>query len=441
MAAEEKEFLDRIAYGEGEFEQLQEMFDRAVAEYAAELEAPVGSALRRELAGDVASEWTAQVTRAVGDLLERPDAELESEAKVFMVELRDALLSSLPAEIEKEIRSCCRELSQLVLARWFSKLRGARCENTAVRLNRQMLPGTDTVEETLIGINFATYGVERAIVTAALREYRNALETRFYADFRPIEFGARLLIVPDRSESNQNQPFVLAMSRDLAERCAEQERLRSLRHKSRHELGETLTERFAAIVAVVGEALGYPVPQPGLALVSAVRETCLSMRQRLASSTAAHWGWVDEEHVIRPVELGVDVLSSTLAKSREEAIATLSQRRAEITADLASYAKESQIELSAVTHVYTLAVAAGVELRPFVEFPAPSVSVSQTIRGVVFGSGPGPEERIEEALGLPASQTVRLVQDSFGCIALSSGGDVVQRTGFTRRSVSRLLGR
>jgi hypothetical protein len=182
------DFLDGNAFKPGEFEKLQELYNRAVDGLAKELEGTVEATLRREIEGDVP----------------------ELKSKLDEGALHD------------EVKDSCSIISQLAINHLFDRIARSQHKNQPVSLNEQMLPGIENLDKTLEGQNFSFYGAKREDVVAAMERYMHKLQKEFYKDFSPIEFGTQLFVVPSRS--SLAVAFILHASRKSADKGAREEK-------------------------------------------------------------------------------------------------------------------------------------------------------------------------------------------------------------------------
>ena len=122
----EKDFFDKEAFELGEFERLQALMDGSVRDFAEHLHNPVGNILRREMSESIAGDWVEKALALLKPYTEGESARLTQEAQALIQELQRTISEKISdSEIEDEIESCVRALSQSVLGRWYSVLLNA----------------------------------------------------------------------------------------------------------------------------------------------------------------------------------------------------------------------------------------------------------------------------------------------------------------------------
>ena len=368
-----KDFLASRRFVPGEFETLQAQFEAHIGRFADTLVEPIGRSLRAQLSGDLAREYASSAVAALDNLLTaKPASGTREAAGAVLAQRLRAELSRSPAldelELEQEVRSCSREVAQLVLARWLEKLSQALPSAAGVKLNANLLPGTASVEDTLSGIDFEAHGVEKLVVVNGLRTYWDQLVNEALGDKKPIELGRQLLIVPETTIADQ--PYVLFGDRAAAEAHVVRARTSVPVNLSAAEAPES---RYLRILAMVRNALVAQPLQLDQALALGVYKTSLLSKHTnglvlwdmdQASDMLFAEGGSPEKVLADSVERGIDLMIAGLAGGPQDAIALLASDEHALARHLQEYAVARNVPIAAVNDAFAMAVCVGLQYQP-----------------------------------------------------------------------------
>ncbi len=380
-----KDFLARRSLAAGDFEELQALFDRSVGQFANELLQPLSISLRAQLTVDLSDGYLGVAKSLLDGMLKAPpDASGREDAAVTVARrFRAALDTSdaLPeADIDREVRSCSREVAERVLARWLDKLGRALRAGSSLRLNANLLPGTDSVEETLAGIDFESHGVTRLVVVNALRTYWDGLTREAINSKSPIHLGKRMWIVPD--VERKDQPFVLFEEGTAARGFAQGERKKTEerteveaprrpivvpRRERTRERERDYLELYKHVLASLNpESIPFFNEEMALDIyrvASHRADSLVTWNKTQLESALFGEDYEPERKLMEAVERGVDRFAGGLANGFEAATGLLVFEN-DISQHLTAFTALRALPEHAVFDVYAHAVLTAVEKQP-----------------------------------------------------------------------------
>lgn len=198
------DYLGRLAFREGEYERLEETFDNQVEQLATFLGTVVETRLQSQVRGEVGSHWSLTIRQLTEDLLGSIpgiDAPLSEAQADLRAELQAALAQDdwpNPSVLKREAQACSREISQLILARWFEVLHKGLGNEESLALTSNVLPDGMTLHQTLEEIDLATHGIDELTMSSGWRGYWELQANHFRQHWEPIELGSRLFLVAER---------------------------------------------------------------------------------------------------------------------------------------------------------------------------------------------------------------------------------------------------
>ncbi len=204
MNPQHEDYLGRLAFREGEYERLEEAFDNQVEHLAAFLGAAVETRLQSQVRGEVSSHWSSTIRQLAQDLFDSVpeiDAPLSKAQAGLRAELQNALAQAdWPDQsvLKREAQACSREISQLILARWFEVLHQGLRDQESLALTPNVLPDGMTLHQTLEEIDLANHGIDELTMSSAWRSYWEVQTSYFRKLGVPIELGSSLFLVAGR---------------------------------------------------------------------------------------------------------------------------------------------------------------------------------------------------------------------------------------------------
>lgn len=430
-AGKKQDFLAGRGFAIGEFEELQALFDRSIDQLSTALCEPVGRGLRAQLAHEISDPYVTSAKQILDSMLSRLPAAGHREAASADLarRLRAELDSDAPlddADIDREVRSCSREIAERVLARWFDKLHRALRESKSLRLNANLLPGTSSVEEMLAGIDFESHGVGKLIVVNGLRTYWETLARTAQDKQEPVQLGRRLFIVPDPSEADQ--PFILFSDGGEARERAKGKPAATMSMAVAPTREREREKRYLHLYRLVRTILAPPRPvfvQNELALgvfrtSMASKRTNQLVQWDSARMEAALFG----EHpgpelvLMESVERGIDLFVAGLAAGEEAAGNLLGSVEGRIPQHLADYAIARDLPIDAVEDAFALAVCVGVEYQPMRY--RPSNVTGSLLMGEIINFDP--HRQFAQAHQVKQDDAVTLISAAFAGSALATPG-------------------
>lgn len=275
MDPQHDDYLGRIAFREGEYERLEQAFDIQVEQLASFLGAAVETRLQSQVRGEVGSHWSLTVRQLAEDLLDSIpgiDAPLSAAQADLRAELQLALAQDgwpNQSVLRREAQACSREISQLILARWFEVLHQRLGNQESLALTLNVLPDGMTLHETLEEIDLASHGIDELTISSGWRGYWESQTSHFRQHWEPIELGSNLFLVANRSGSVD--AYRLFSNRESARSDVEKERDPIIPPQPSHKT--KLTE----IVAHMAEMLRTTVT--GIGIPASSKTSCLALQE------------------------------------------------------------------------------------------------------------------------------------------------------------------
>lgn len=426
-AGKRRDFLESRSFDAGQFETEQLLLDRSIGQLSDVLLEPVDRTLRAQLTLEVADADVSSVQLILDKLLKasRPTQEMREFARNDLLrslaqQLQGALNES---DIEQEVRLCAHEIAELVLSRWFERLNLAIRTADKARLNANLLPDTQSLEETLSGVDFESHGIAKLVVVNAVRTYWKSLIDDALRNSQPIQLGNHLWIVPDRYGSNQ--PHLLFKSAVQARMHAKNSIVRT--DPVLQGIEEVRKDEFLKLYrSLVGTLGNGRVPTEGeirlalniLLISSKDKQTNGLVDWNLPEFACLLYG--DRQKPIgelaESVGRGVDLVVAALAGGEHQPAEALLRTEPEIEDVFSEYAKVNAVPVKAVEDAYSLAVCVGVEYQPMRRTSLLSTTLGQ------------PEwefdahARFAERYRVAAHEAVRLLSTTFLGSALATPG-------------------
>jgi hypothetical protein len=373
-SSKSRDFLASRSFAAGAFEEQQALFDRSIDQLSAALMEPVGHGLKAQLAHDLADAHMSTARTILDSMLgARPNEGQRSSASTEIARRLRAELdrpTMLDEEdIDREVRSCSREIAERVLARWLDRLNRALLVSSSLRLNANLLPEATSIDEMLAGIDFESHGVSKVLVINGLRTYWEQLTQAALEKHEPIELGDRLWVVPDAA--NADQPFVLFSdgleARKRAKGTVKVEVSSSGERARRRAERYVNLYRLVRIVLASGREVSY---QNDLALgmfrscVTATNQRVIWDSTQISSALFSERKTDPERSLIESVGLGVDLVVAGLGKSEEEVRSLFHSDAAGLPKYLRVYSQFRGMPIDAVEDAVAMAVSVAVEDQP-----------------------------------------------------------------------------
>lgn len=169
------DYLEQIAFKEGEFDDDSKLFQAASEELAHLISTRIESYMQSVLGQDIAATWVDAACQILHEQLPERIAEPE-QAMMLRNQLAQLLAESLPRKlgadtIAREIADVSHHLGQTVLSRWSGALQDANRDG--VLLNENLMPAGKGFVDLLSGVDLEPLCVSSIAVIEAMNEFRD----------------------------------------------------------------------------------------------------------------------------------------------------------------------------------------------------------------------------------------------------------------------------